>query len=101
VVDKRSWLWLVGVCLIGGCLVFGSVPASAASTSKNRPTTTAVSSFKIAVSVGDIAHPVNYFLLLHSQGQGQGKAEEGGDEAAVQEAAQEVQEGPHSCLLPR
>lgn len=68
--DKKNRLWLVSVLLMGGCLVFGSVPASAASTSKNRPTTTAVSSFKIAVSVGDIAHPVNYFYIAKVKGEG-------------------------------
>ena len=67
---RKNRLWLVSVLLMGGCLVFGSVPASAASTSKNRPTTTAVSSFKIAVAAGDIAYPVNYFYIAKVKGKG-------------------------------
>ena len=69
-VDKKNRIWLASACLISGVLAFGSVPASAASTSNNGPTTTAVSSFKIAVSVGDIALPVNYYYIAEVKGKG-------------------------------
>jgi hypothetical protein len=39
--DRKNRFWLVGMCLIG-CLAFGSVSASAATTSKNRPLKTTV-----------------------------------------------------------
>ena len=40
--DKRNRLWLVSVCLIGGCLAFGSASASAATTSNGAPIKTTV-----------------------------------------------------------
>lgn len=49
---NRNRLGLVGVCLIGGCLAFGSVSASAATTSKKGPSKTTVT-----VHINDIPEP--------------------------------------------